>query len=210
MAARRQPCCETNTMTESVDLAARVHGAADFARRGRVPVTHRPRTIHRHCVFVFFVLWWGMGAGMSHTVLPVADDRDLLAALRAVLAGQEQVSISTPEESVPLPDSVRGLLVDAVTALDQGQAVTVEPHRTVLTTQEAAELLGITRPTLVRLLEAGKIPYTSPGRHRRVELADVLEYLQRERVRRGQVFDEMAHEETPDPGDATDGFVSTR
>lgn len=111
---------------------------------------------------------------------------------------------------MPLPDSVLGLLVDAVTALDQGQAVTVEPHRTVLTTQEAAELLGITRPTLVRLLEAGKIPYTSPGRHRRVELADVLEYLQRERVRRGQVFDEMAHEETPDPGDATDGFVSTR
>ncbi|ANS28598.1 hypothetical protein R1CP_19580 [Rhodococcus opacus] len=145
---------------------------------------------------------------MSHTVLPVTDDRDLLAALRAVLAGQEQVSISTPEESVPLPDSVRRLLVDAVTALDQGQAVTVEPHRTVLTTQEAAELLGITRPTLVRLLEAGKIPYTSPGRHRRVELADVLEFQRRERARRGQVFEEMAHEEIPDPGDATDGFVS--
>ncbi|ABG96224.1 possible excisionase [Rhodococcus jostii RHA1] len=62
------------------------------------------------------------------------------------------MTISTPEGSAPLPDSVRRLLVDAVTALDRGQAVTVEPHRTVLTTQEAAELLGITRPTLVRLL----------------------------------------------------------
>ncbi|UDH00932.2 MULTISPECIES: helix-turn-helix domain-containing protein [Rhodococcus] len=198
-------------MAESVDLVARVDGAADLRGVVGCPSPTVPERFHPHCVFVFFVLWWGMGAGMNHTVLPPAtDDRDLLAALKAVLTGHEQVSISTPEGSVPLPDSVLGLLVDAVTALDQGQAVTVEPHRTVLTTQEAAELLGITRPTLVRLLEAGKIPYTSPGRHRRVELADVLEYLQRERVRRGQVFDEMAHEETPDPGDATDGFVSTR
>ncbi|TQC49560.1 DNA-binding protein [Rhodococcus sp. WS4] len=152
-----------------------------------------------------------MAALMNRTVLPPGtDDRDLLAALKDVLTGHEQVSISTPEGSLPLPDSVRGLLVDAVTALDRGQAVTVEPRRTVLTTQEAAELLGITRPTFVRLLEAGKIPYTSPGRHRRVELADVLEFQQRERERRGQVFEEMAHEETPDPGDAADGFVTTR
>ena len=152
-----------------------------------------------------------MAPGMKQTVLPpTADDRDLLGALKAVLAGSEEVSISTSAGSVPLPDSVRGLLVDAVTALDRGQAVTVEPHRTVLTTQEAAELLGITRPTLVRLLEAGKIPYSSPGRHRRVELADVLAYRQHERARRGQVFEEMAHEETPDPGDAADGFVLTR
>ena len=139
-----------------------------------------------------------MAASMNHTVLPPGpDDRELLTALKYVLAGQEDVTISTSEGSAPLPDSVRGLLVDAVTALDRGQAVTVEPHRTVLTTQEAAELLGITRPTLVRLLEAGKIPYTSPGRHRRVELADVLAYRQHERVRRRQVFEEMAHE---DPG----------
>ncbi|MFC9763472.1 helix-turn-helix domain-containing protein [Rhodococcus jostii] len=152
-----------------------------------------------------------MGAGTNHTVLPPAtDDRDLLAALKAVLAGDDEVSISSPGGSVPLPDSVRGLLVDAVAALDRGQAVTVEPHRTMLTTQEAADLLGITRPTLVRLLEAGKIPYTSPGRHRRVELADVLAFQQGERARRAQVFEEMAHEEPPDPGDAADGFVSTR
>ncbi|UOT04941.1 excisionase family DNA-binding protein [Rhodococcus opacus] len=59
----------------------------------------------------------------------------------------------------------------------------------MLTTQEAAELLGITRPTLVRLLEAGKISYSSPGRHRRVELADVLAFRQHERARRGQVFE---------------------
>ncbi|WP_256974099.1 helix-turn-helix domain-containing protein [Rhodococcus sp. NCIMB 12038] len=92
-----------------------------------------------------------MAASMNHTVLPPGpDDRELLTALKYVLAGQEDVTISTAEGSAPLPDSVRGLLVDAVTALDRGQAVTVEPHRTVLTTQEAAELLGITRPTLVR------------------------------------------------------------
>ncbi|WP_065488932.1 helix-turn-helix domain-containing protein [Rhodococcus opacus] len=129
-----------------------------------------------------------MAALMNHTVLPPgADDRGLLTALKYVIAGQDDVTISTPEGSAPLPDSVRRLLVDAVTALDRGQAVTVEPHRTVLTTQEAAELLGITRPTLVRLLEAGKIPYSSPGRHRRVELADVLAFRQHERATRSGV-----------------------
>lgn len=49
-------------------------------------------------------------------------------------------------------------------------AITVAPTHTVLTTSEAADLLGISRPTLVRLLEAGEIPYEQPGRHRRVRL----------------------------------------
>ena len=146
-----------------------------------------------------------MSAPTNHTVLPPAtEDRELLTALKAALAGHEHVSIATPGGSVPLPESVRTLLADAVAALEQGQAVTVEPLRTVLTTQEAADVLGITRPTLVRLLESGKVPFTTPGRHRRVQLADVLAFQQRERVRRGRVLDQMAREQSPDAADATD------
>ena len=54
--------------------------------------------------------------------------------------------------------------------------VKVHPKRTLITTQVAAEILGITRPTLVRLLESGAIPFEQPSRHRRVLLADVVDY----------------------------------
>lgn len=152
-----------------------------------------------------------MPALMNHTVLPSdSDDREALTSLKDALIAQGDISLMTSEGAMPLPERVRGLLVDAVAALSRGEAVTVEPHRTVLTTQEAAGMLGITRPTFVRLLEAGKIPYTCPGRHRRVELADVLEFQQREGDRRRQVLEEMARESTTDPDGASDGFAQTR
>ncbi len=62
------------------------------------------------------------------------------------------------------------------TALERGYAVTVVTHEATLTTQEAADVLGVSRPTLVRLLEQGRIPYDQPGRHRRLRLKDVLDF----------------------------------
>jgi excisionase family DNA binding protein len=62
---------------------------------------------------------------------------------------------------------------------------------TTLTTSQAAHILGISRPTLVRLLESGEIPYEQPARHRRVRLADILAYQQRARRARATALDEM-------------------
>src|SRR5699024_9108577 len=130
-----------------------------------------------HCVFVLFVLLCGMASLKNQPVLPPsADDHAHLRALQELLDGHDDVAVSTSDGSVRLTDSVREVLEDAVSALVRGQTVTVEPERSTLTTQEAARRLGISRPTLVRLLEQGKIPYTKPGRHRRVELADVLAF----------------------------------
>lgn len=151
-----------------------------------------------------------MAAPATHTVLPETDDGDDLVAVRDILVGPERISLSTPNGNVALPSHLRQVLADAAEALVSGHAVTVEPHRTVLTTSEAADLLGISRPTFVRLLESGKIPFTAPGRHRRVKLADVLEFQQDERARRRRVLEEMAGEATPDPDSATDGFTTTR
>ncbi|PZA22567.1 hypothetical protein DMO24_04385 [Modestobacter versicolor] len=67
----------------------------------------------------------------------------------------------------------------AATALAEGRPVTLSCHEPVLSTQEAADLLGVSRPTLVRLLDSGVIPYDQPRRHRRVQLADLLAYQER-------------------------------
>lgn len=61
----------------------------------------------------------------------------------------------------------------------------------VLSTSEAADIVGVSRPTLVRLLESGEIPFEQPGRHRRVRLADVLAYRERARRQRSAALDQM-------------------
>ncbi|HUY47412.1 MAG TPA: helix-turn-helix domain-containing protein [Streptosporangiaceae bacterium] len=83
------------------------------------------------------------------------------------------------------------MLREVVAALSQGLAITVAPHQTVLSTSEAAQLLGVSRPTLVRLLGSGDIPFDKPGRHRRVRLADLLAYQQRSRRRHAALLDQM-------------------
>lgn len=66
-------------------------------------------------------------------------------------------------------------------AMKAGLAVTIAPHQLLLSTQEAADLLRISRTTVVRLLETGAIPFEKPSRHRRVRVVDLLEYRRRQR-----------------------------
>ena len=79
-------------------------------------------------------------------------------------------------ESVLLPEALVELLAAAAAGLADGCAVTLTRHEQTVTTQEAADLLGVSRPTLVRLLDAGVLPYDQPGRHRRLLLRDVLAF----------------------------------
>lgn len=93
---------------------------------------------------------------------------------------------------IEVPDELYGVLRDVADALSQGLAITIAPHNTMLTTQEAADLLNISRPTLVRLLTDGEIPHTTRGRHRRVLLRDVLDYQERTRQDRQRTLDRLA------------------
>ena len=76
-----------------------------------------------------------------------------------------------PDESVEIPGDVFRLLVQVVEAMSQGLAVTVVPRSETMTTQQAADVLGISRPTLIRLLDAGRLPYERVGAHRRLAAA---------------------------------------
>lgn len=79
-------------------------------------------------------------------------------------------------DQVEMPVGVRRALRQVVEAMREGLAVTITPQTPTLTTQQAADLLGVRRPTLVRLLETDRIPHERVGTHRRVLLRDLLEY----------------------------------
>ncbi|GGM31162.1 helix-turn-helix domain-containing protein [Micromonospora yangpuensis] len=89
---------------------------------------------------------------------------------------------ATPADRVELPAEIYGVLRQVVEALQQGLAVTVAPRTLTLTTQQAADLLGVSRPTVVKLLDEGKIPFERVGTHRRVQLPDLLTYREQRRA----------------------------
>jgi excisionase family DNA binding protein len=130
----------------------------------------------------------------ERTVLP-PDELSALIRFGRILARSKapaRARLVGPDGSeTEVPDELYDVLCEAVEALSQGQAITIAPHNAMLTTQEAADLVGVSRPTLVRLLVDGEIPHTTRGRHRRVLLRDVLDYQERTRKNRRQALDDM-------------------
>lgn len=86
---------------------------------------------------------------------------------------------SAPDEPVVLPAAAVRLLGALLAELAKGNAVTLMPHYAELTTQEAADLLNVSRPFLIGLLESGQLPHHKVGTHRRVRLADLVTYKRR-------------------------------
>lgn len=105
-----------------------------------------------------------------------------------------ELSLTVGEEVrvVPIPLSILESLGQLMLHLSEGNAVTIAPVHMELTTQQAADILGVSRPYLVQLLEDGKIPFRKPHSHRRVRLLDVLEYKAKEEKARHDVLDELA------------------
>src|SRR5438093_1398026 len=146
-----------------------------------------------------------------HTVLPPAKNDPDLASLATALRTPRAALVGPDGTQLALPDEVYRVLRGVVDAMSQGLAITIAPHNTQLTTQEAADLLGISRPTLVRLLEDGEIPFELRGRHRRVMLADVVAYQERARTSRRAALDKMTRTAAEDGTyDTTDEFIQTR
>ncbi|MCO6005417.1 helix-turn-helix domain-containing protein [Actinoallomurus purpureus] len=99
---------------------------------------------------------------------------------------------SAPGDRIELPAEIYRALRHVVEALQQGFAVTVAPLTQTLTTQQAADLLGVSRPTLVKLLDEGRIPFERAGTHRRILLRDVLTYREQRRASQYAALDATA------------------
>ena len=94
-------------------------------------------------------------------------------------------------DELVLPGHVVQLLLDILSEMAQGNAISVMPIHAELTTQEAANMLNVSRPHLVKLVDNGEIPCHKVGTHRRVLAQDVLDYKQRIDAQRHNALDEL-------------------
>lgn len=93
-----------------------------------------------------------------------------------------------------VPASAMRLLMQVLTAMSQGKSVTLIPTPTELTTQQAADLLDVSRPYVVKLLEEGRIPCRTVGRYRKVRFDDLMAYKRKDDEARLKVLDQLTAE----------------
>ncbi|BCY07166.1 helix-turn-helix domain-containing protein [Actinoplanes sp. L3-i22] len=128
--------------------------------------------------------------GEATHIEPTLDDRERAAAISHATAGISQATLRLPDgQEIALPESLVAVLIASAGQLSQGHGVTVLATEVRLTPAEAGELLGLSRPFVARLLDAGEIPSERlpESRHRVVRLEDVLEFkVRRERRRAGR------------------------
>jgi excisionase family DNA binding protein len=142
-----------------------------------------------------------MNSLVSEPVAPTEKDVQLaresarrLAPQLANANGVTELRVLAPDgagETVTIPTAAFRLLVTALAEMANGNAVRLIPHHAELTTQEAAELLNVSRPYLVRLLDEKRIPCHRVGTHRRVLFNDLMTYKAEHRRARRSALDEL-------------------
>ena len=129
------------------------------------------------------------------TVFPVGgtapDPHELRRLAGQSLRDRRLRLVVDDEEPVDLPPVVGAALAEVIAMLSRGRPVSITPQQVELTTGQAADILGVTRPTVVKLMEDGVLPFTRPDSSRRVALHDVLAYKQHRSSARRQALDDL-------------------
>jgi len=128
------------------------------------------------------------------TIQADADDRELLDALSKVLNERDRAVLIDDERRLEIPESLFDVIHQAVKILRAGGAVSIIPHDTLLTTQQAADYLGISRPYLISILDKEGIEYSYTGTHRRIPLNEIEKYRMRRDAERRNILDSMTRE----------------
>lgn len=126
----------------------------------------------------------------------LASQRELAAYL-STKAETQRIQVFDDKNQphpIELPTSAIRLLVDILAELAEGNAVKVIPVHAEVTTQEAADLLNVSRPHVVKLLEAGELPFHKTGKHRRIRFADLMAYKAKREARSEAAMVELAQQ----------------
>lgn len=103
-----------------------------------------------------------------------------------------QIGAGRNEAQIILPFSAVNLLLEILTQMAEGNAVTLIPIHAELTTQEAANILNVSRPFLIKLMEKGELPFHKVGTHRRILFADLIEFKSKRDLISKNALDELA------------------
>lgn len=135
-------------------------------------------------------------ADRADLVMATPEHSAALASLARMLRGdlRPRLTLVRGDEQADLPDPVLEILTRIADLMASGRGVIVLPVDKELTTREAAELLGVSRPTLIKLLDAGEIGYTRPHSSRRIPLQQVMAYKERRSRRRRTPLSELTAE----------------
>ena len=115
--------------------------------------------------------------------------------LRRLIQGGQASLVGPDGRQVAIPEPVHDLLLLILKNLQAGRAISIVPEHQQLTTQRAANILGVSRPFLVKLVESGDIPFHMVGSHRRIYLRDLLDYKRRRDAARHEAINNMARTE---------------
>jgi excisionase family DNA binding protein len=119
----------------------------------------------------------------------------LVAQLEQIKSENPIVEIEETEEKIKVPAKALKLLAQILKATAEGNPISIVPIATEMTTQAAAELLGCSRPHIVKLVDGGQIPHTMVGRHRRLMFEDVMKYKKEMKEKQKKLIIEMMKED---------------
>ena len=118
-----------------------------------------------------------------------------ISDLRRLIQRGDAKLVGPDGRQIPIPEPVHELLLEILKNLQAGRAISIVPEHQQLTTQRSADILGVSRPFLVRLVENGEIPFHMVGSHRRIYLRDLLEYKRQRDAARHDAINNMARVE---------------
>lgn len=122
----------------------------------------------------------------------------LISSLNAVKGENPEIEIEETQEKIRIPLSALKLLADILKKMSQGKPISIVPVATEVTTQAAAEMLGCSRPHIVKLLETGKMPFTKVGKHRRIKYEDIISYKKEMKAEQARLISQIMENDERD------------
>ncbi len=132
--------------------------------------------------------------------LPSKKEQETAQQLRSILVargeGEQTLRVlgegARKPAEITLTPALSGLLIELLHHIGRGDAVTLLPVGKMLSTQQAADILNVSRPYLIGLLETHELPFMRVGRHRRIRSEDLFTYKKRRDEKRGKILSELA------------------